>query len=539
MTALSSALTSIAPLLKMKPRRRPVARTSFILSDRNAFEEAANLCLEWMSETAGADLPAEALALQSFDLTETTKGTGSAIRLDDEQGSIWAAQLHFLGDPTPERVWSTDLFVERRHGSLVRFGAQLICECGVADPGFEHSRPRIVKAILSELAAEADGVELRESVTDVEDRDVEAFAELIYRPDRRLPVLLVSTDERGGAQVDLKHLANRLSGVAHLRAMKPGPTYDLTRTVGKQMSAYHGAVRLYMPGLEQGNEDPFQHPLWLPPTSGRNPSLVNRLCERILPLGFLDEDGDARFWRVGLLRQATSRMLAQNSTGSREEQLEAELQALKDELVTSKETASSAEELMLEANVKLNAVEAENARLEDESRTLRYRIEQGRPIPNLESTTSIGVDDVRAIYDQTPTLEASLRIVSALFPERIVVLPSAFSAARDSAGFVHKSKAFDLLWKLSTDYWTALSSGQGDGTAKACFGNSYAATEATLSDAGRRRRTFSYNDADCEMLKHLKIGVKDSRFETLRVHFEWIAEEGRVVVGYCGGHLDF
>jgi len=41
------------------------------------------------------------------------------------------------------------------------------------------------------------------------------------------------------------------------------------------------------------------------------------------------------------------------------------------------------------------------------------------------------------------------------------------------------------------------------------------------------------------MLKHLKIGTKDSLSETLRVHFEWIAKEGCIVVGHCGGHLPF
>ena len=41
------------------------------------------------------------------------------------------------------------------------------------------------------------------------------------------------------------------------------------------------------------------------------------------------------------------------------------------------------------------------------------------------------------------------------------------------------------------------------------------------------------------MLKHLKIGIKDSLSETLRVHFEWLADEKRIVIGHCGGHLPF
>jgi hypothetical protein len=41
------------------------------------------------------------------------------------------------------------------------------------------------------------------------------------------------------------------------------------------------------------------------------------------------------------------------------------------------------------------------------------------------------------------------------------------------------------------------------------------------------------------MEKHLKIGTADNAADTLRIHFDWVAEEARIVVGYCGKHLDF
>lgn len=41
------------------------------------------------------------------------------------------------------------------------------------------------------------------------------------------------------------------------------------------------------------------------------------------------------------------------------------------------------------------------------------------------------------------------------------------------------------------------------------------------------------------MWKHLKIGVKDSITETWRCHFEFDADEKKVVIGHCGRHLDF
>jgi hypothetical protein len=40
------------------------------------------------------------------------------------------------------------------------------------------------------------------------------------------------------------------------------------------------------------------------------------------------------------------------------------------------------------------------------------------------------------------------------------------------------------------------------------------------------------------MMKHLKIGVKDSVAETLRIHFEWDDGDRKIIIGHCGSHLD-
>ncbi len=39
------------------------------------------------------------------------------------------------------------------------------------------------------------------------------------------------------------------------------------------------------------------------------------------------------------------------------------------------------------------------------------------------------------------------------------------------------------------------------------------------------------------MTNHLKIGVKPSDAETLRIHFDWDAEKKMIVIGHCGKHL--
>lgn len=109
------------------------------------------------------------------------------------------------------------------------------------------------------------------------------------------------------------------------------------------------------------------------------------------------------------------------------------------------------------------------------------------------------------------------------------------------ADFARGKRLSSYCKKLVTEYWQQLADGKSDQQAKAVFGqNAYSANEASaLSNDGKRRRTFSYRGRDFLMEKHLKHGVKDSLAETLRIHFEWVAAEKKIIVGHCGKHLDF
>ena len=515
----------------------PVSRSVVSISDRDAFEKCSVLALNWIEETAATKLSLDQ-AGTSFKIDIEAQATVSALRFDDEQGSIWSAQVAFAGDKNAKRRWVTDLFVEKRREGLVRFGAQLNCHVAPADPGFDHSRPRLIYNIVDALSCEVDGEQIGNQFSQVTNSNIDHFIDLLYNTSRRLPVLLVSVDDNGSAQVDIAKLARRVSGAAHLRTIDIESSFDLTRALGKRMSTFNGAVRLYMPGLEANAEDPFLHPLWLAPQSGWNRRLVSAVAERILPLGFRNLDGDA-FWRLSLLRQATSRAEANALTGTTEEKLEAEIEALQAELADARTAAQSAEALMDDEAEKRTQSEAVNAQLTEQNFALRERI---RLISSASNSNSISIspDDVYEVFDQSPSLEASLRVISGVFPDRIVVLQSAYEAARDSFSFTYRKKAFDLLWKLCTEYWLALSNGGNDAQARSCFGNAYAAREAnTISKEGRKRRTFHYKGEEVEMEKHLKIGVADNKSDTLRIHFEWISRDDIIVVGHCGGHLNF
>ncbi|MFM7312936.1 MAG: HIRAN domain-containing protein [Cyanobium sp.] len=129
-----------------------------------------------------------------------------------------------------------------------------------------------------------------------------------------------------------------------------------------------------------------------------------------------------------------------------------------------------------------------------------------------------------------------------LCPGHLLVLHSAWRSADDARGFEHGDQLFELLWLLATRFRERKLAGAPDSLAGLqVFGNNtYAARESNAIETNqqaRRERTFHCNGRSVEMWQHLKIGVKDSMNRTLRLHFCWDAELGRVVIGHCGRHL--
>ena len=86
------------------------------------------------------------------------------------------------------------------------------------------------------------------------------------------------------------------------------------------------------------------------------------------------------------------------------------------------------------------------------------------------------------------TPKDGLSVIAKLFPDRVEILETAWKSADDSVAFRDKKKAFELLWKLATEYWSALVSGSGDAEARNVFGNAYSARESETVEANKRAR---------------------------------------------------
>jgi hypothetical protein len=376
-----------------------------------------------------------------------------------------------------------------------------------------------------------------------------AYLHEVERSDRQHPIVVISAYRDGTYAVDAERLRSLLIGLADVAVIPAQEdTFALAEVAGRRMIAYGGAINVVF--ATRRDVEAIDTRLLRPeviaelkasdrPVDGEILALVTHRTN--LPVSWAHTSPE-KVAQVKFRSQLDNLLSRQRSGGSAAETAD---------LVNLLESAD--DEIKVKER-ELSQVRAELEQEQGKTRELAGKVEgllhslRGRQAGDdtgeeLAEVLTPLREALNSLVWGNPSLQYAVKIVAILYPDRLVFLESALVSAEDSDrnGFRKGHKALELLLKLATDYWEALVGGHGDQKAKAVFGQSaFAAGESgCLSTEGRRRRTFEYQGRDLLMEKHIKHGVKDSAAETLRVHFEWIAGEKRIVVGHCGKHLDF
>jgi len=387
------------------------------------------------------------------------------------------------------------------------------------------------------------------SVKRLNEESADAFLREVERPDRRHPIVLVSGTADGHFAVEPERLRAVVIGLADVvEVSRDADTFAIERAVGRRYMAFGGAIKVvFAPRVAAGNAPCETAQLLWPEL--QDVAQAGSSVESAVLAAITHRTNLPYSWR-----HISLEVVAQAALGSQLQKALASARATADgegyaellEDAIDQLTAREAEIADLRQKLEDDADEAERLRSANEG--LKHALSGRLAAESEPSDEAAGLvqplrDALAAALTGDPALEQGLHLIQTMYPERVVVLESAYQAARDSdrRGFKFGEKGLELLNKLAREYWEALAGGKGDQQAKAVFGkNGFAAGEAeTLTNEGRRRRTFTYLGRPLCMEKHLKYGVKDSSAETLRIHFEWVAEEKRIVIGHCGKHLDF
>jgi hypothetical protein len=207
--------------------------------------------------------------------------------LDDRLWTLWSDRPH---ENDPELSWALTVRVGMEAGR-----AWVAFQLGLRSLGytltpvhFDLEPPTLVGALVEELEVVEDHWHLSAEPLRFANRlGASELADLLVDPLRVLPVVVATTDPgTGGALVDVDDVAAHLVGLSHVALLESvAVTFALTDLVGKSLSVFGGAVRLYWPGFDHWAA-PSEHPLWLPHrlAEARNQPLADVLLRLLAPI---------------------------------------------------------------------------------------------------------------------------------------------------------------------------------------------------------------------------------------------------------------
>lgn len=507
---------------------------------------------EWLSRKLRRSI-APALLMRGTEIAGKDGWSARSLAAMDRYPHMASIELVHPDATVPGRRWLSEIgLLQRMEGADVdlsvlvhtsEISARVVAPVSPGAPTFVNDILR--RCALSSSVVGADTRELG-------DADAEAFRYVVLDSTRDYPLVVVSCSRDGKYLVDSALLAQLLIGIAELVVIPPlADTFWLARSIGEEFVPYLGAVKIIYPSRTTARPTVRTLTPQEMVTAGLGAAAAARelfslvLHRTNLRLSW-KHVGPARVKEELLRREFERRRAAVAATGDA-----AEYTRFMEEYIKEQEAAT--QEALLGKKRFEEALDTAQRVADDTQRDLRLKIEALKLQLASSGSTSDdspyapeGLSDVAITValaiKREPTPEECLKLAEHLFPDRLVILPEAWTSARESASFRYGQRLYALLDSLATDYWSALTEGTPDQEARKVFGKAYAAKESetvTSNPEAKRKRTFRFGGEEHLMVKHLKIGVKDNAAESIRVHFEWFADRERIVVGHCGPHIDF
>lgn len=530
---------------------------SFLFEPAQGPDQIVQLVAKWVGRRAKSYVDAVRLAEGIREL-RLKDGSILASRATWTTGNgrtypFWfCAQLSHRDDKISGRRWITEVGLHQAsEGQPIECSLLLRTDevSARVTASIQVTRPKLVEQLIQSCnpLGQTPGLKVKQLTLE----SAPAFLHEVEREGRNYPVVILSTNRDNEFPVEPDRLRSILVGLADVVCVPAEEdTFAIEEIVGRRFMAFGGALNIVFP-RRQGERGLFCETVLLRADeiadlldSGLSieSEVLSTITHRTnLPCSWRHISPE----KVGqaVLRAQLAQMIERAKAGDQSEELteyvallesaDQELQSKDKELVRIRSNYEEKEQ-------EVRSLQADIANLKHALSGLQSSDDGGDGVAEILAPLR---DTVAAVLKGNPSLQQTVDLIATLYSDRIVFLETAKGSAKESdrGGFRQGVKAFELLQKLATEYWQQLADGKSDQQAKAVFGqNAYAANEASaLSNDGKRRRTFNYRGRKFLMEKHLKHGVKDSLAETLRVHFEWLAHEKKIIVGHCGKHLDF
>lgn len=527
---------------------RDVYGTTFELRSPGSFVSArariARWCMERYLKTELPD-PAEDFVV---DISATDHVDWATLTSESSGDRVWSLFFRHRDAVDTTLMWRVAIQVGQTD-HLVRFTLRLAQESlesrvrpAVDAPG----RPRIVMELADELDAGLDGFPLRSVPREVRSDDVTSLVDLLTDRNRRLPVLVTSVSiETGRPVTDPVELARQLVGVAHVSVIVvASATYELTDRIGKSLSVFDGAARLYWPGFTIAS-DPYVHRLWL----GRTvESIDQRATHRDRPVGFsrhlLALLGNVSALRtqpdplLRALRRETDARIREAERNELARITEVAREAIPDEFAVDFDRQS---DLIRTQADRIAELEFQNEVLDDEKDVLNREIARlTRSFSDYQAAIAQERGDLGEDAEIEPSsIAEGLERVATAHPDALVVLPEAYESASETR-YRHIVRAIAALRAIGevAEGWHTNQLGM---SFDAAF-NERGFDMRPVGEATQGRHPNEYGrtfEGRRVLLgPHVAIGDGGSTDTIFRAYWYLDEAERRFVLGHVGRHLD-
>lgn len=426
---------------------------------------------------------------------------------DSDAGLMWANEVHVgqFGDRCAvEHLISIESVEYNISPARLLFGS-----------------PRAIRDICRKTPTYIGEMQVKAETYTLKQDDLNNLLNLLTSNLRRLPIVLLSPYAHGELnQIDSAKLARNLAGVAVVvRVDAPELTWDFADEVGRQLSCFNGAARIYWPGFSKAS-DPRNHRLffgaWIEHVG---PEVAARTIERAI-------------FAVAAFRYAPDGQIAdlirRVEAADRQKLLDQKRESGDEYWDDYQETIDklrNTEELLEE-------LKAENANLKA-NQQIFFSAETGSPDELARAEQAEGFSSVS---------EAVLAAEKQC--KNLVILGTAKSAAKDSP-FQRPYDIFKALSDLGeiVDAWSTNreKSGSGGDLLQHLRDRGWGKRSSMhISDTTRGKfrshYEFDYQDRKQMFEPHITIGSGDAS-SCASIHFIFDQEQLKMVVGHVGKHL--
>lgn len=257
-----------------KVRQREVLRVAATLRAENAADIARREVLRWAAKRVGGPLPREAWDFQAFQCPVAGREC-AAVRMVNGGKDIWAIRAIDPDKNIAQRTWATEVVIGY-YDQKAYFSLRLLMSSNEQEPRIEPAVPGLLRQLVKPHIGLIQGAEVvgDEPINVESEGDAELFVHGLIDPNRKIPhvVLTVPTDrdDPNDPLLDAGFLAHVTVGIAKIIVVPARFTWIITEQLGKRLSVFNGAVRVYLPGFTE-DANPYEHKLFARPRLTASP----------------------------------------------------------------------------------------------------------------------------------------------------------------------------------------------------------------------------------------------------------------------------